>query len=133
MLPDLLHLLSRLILDHRISSENRAMLGIAVAYVIVPVELIPESLVGPQGLVDDIVVMVYALDKILNRENQEVVREHWSGQEDILHHVQTILAVAEDIVSSRIAWEMIKAMLSPSIKPWPEADVFLSRGDYADP
>lgn len=59
--PDLFVLLARLLLDKRVGVQSKAIAGVAVAYFITPIDFIPEALVGGVGLLDDVVLAVYAL------------------------------------------------------------------------
>jgi uncharacterized membrane protein YkvA (DUF1232 family) len=61
------------------------------------VDLIPDFIPGI-GQVDDLIVIAFALDQILNRVPPEVVREHWDGDEDVLQVVQQILDISTAFV-----------------------------------
>ena len=54
--PDLFHLLTRLTLDDRIPMRYKAQLGAAIAYFVSPMDLIPEAILGPVALIDDIII-----------------------------------------------------------------------------
>ncbi len=66
------------------------MLG---GYLASPIDLIPDFIPGA-GQVDDIIIVAIALDQMLNHVPDEIVREHWDGDRDILQLVQEILALA---------------------------------------
>lgn len=82
--PDLSHLLVRLMADGRVALFHKAKLAIALAYVASPIDLMPEALVGPIGILDDIAVVAWALQGLLREENWHVVSDHWAGDERVL-------------------------------------------------
>ena len=84
LVPDVFILLWRLTTDSRVNGKDKVLLGSAVAYYIMPFDLIPEALVGPAGYLDDLVFAVYVLNKVLGDTDASVLREHWSGDSDVL-------------------------------------------------
>jgi uncharacterized membrane protein YkvA (DUF1232 family) len=96
--PDLLHLMVKLTFDKRISKRSKAILAFGLAYFISPVDLLPEALFGPLGYIDDIGVAAFILKKIINESNQNVVLEHWAGEENILILIEKIIDNMDDMV-----------------------------------
>ncbi len=84
LLPDLTVLLLRLLRDSRVPISCKVIALFGVGYALSPIDLIPSLLVGPIGLVDDLLVVSAALSKILNQVHPDIVRSHWSGQGDAL-------------------------------------------------
>jgi uncharacterized membrane protein YkvA (DUF1232 family) len=105
--PDLLHLLTRLLLDPRIPGAQKAPLGAAIAYFLSPVDLLPEALLGPAGYVDDIALAAYAISRLINAGHGAVAKELWAGDGDLLERIQRILEVADEMVGSGL-WERLK-------------------------
>jgi uncharacterized membrane protein YkvA (DUF1232 family) len=64
-----------------------------MGYLASPVDLIPDFLPGI-GQADDIIIAAFALDQMLNRIPEHIVKEHWDGDEDVLEVVQEILDIA---------------------------------------
>jgi uncharacterized membrane protein YkvA (DUF1232 family) len=77
-----------------------------VAYFINPLDLIPELLLGPPGLVDDVALAAYVLHDLLETSDPAIVREHWEGSADILDLIRRILATADTMVGGSI-WRRI--------------------------
>ena len=98
--PDLFHLLIKLMLDKDVPPKSKVKVGIAIAYFVSPIDLIPEMLTGVVGYVDDIAVAAYALNSIVNETSEEVVRKHWTGEGDVLDSIKHILEKADDMVGS---------------------------------
>lgn len=88
LLPDLTVLLFRLLRDSRVPISCKLIAVLGVGYALSPIDLIPAVLVGPIGLVDDLLVVSAALSKILNQVHPDIVRSHWSGQGDALDAVR---------------------------------------------
>jgi len=88
LLPDLAVLLLRLLRDPRVPMGAKLIALAGVSYVFSPIDLLPEVLLGPFGLVDDVFVVGAALSRLLNYVHPDVVRSHWSGRGDALHAIQ---------------------------------------------
>lgn len=97
LLPRLLLLVAKLARDPRVPARSKAMLVLLGGYLASPVEIIPDFLPGI-GQVDDIVLIAFTLDQMLNRVPSEIVREHWDGDEDVLELVQEVLDIATAFV-----------------------------------
>ncbi|HSJ27219.1 MAG TPA: hypothetical protein VLB67_03350, partial [Acidimicrobiia bacterium] len=54
------------------------------------------------GLLDDLLLMTYAIHHIVEVAGEDVVLEHWDGSRDLLELVRSILDVASDFVPARI-------------------------------
>ena len=80
MLPDLVVLLGRLARDRRVPASAKVIALIGISYALSPLDLLPDLLLGPLGMVDDLLVVVAALSRILNQVHPDLVRSHWSGQ-----------------------------------------------------
>lgn len=100
--PDLFVLLARLLLDKRVDLKTKAVAGAAVAYFITPLDFIPEIVTGPVGFMDDIVLTVYVLRKILVDVDQRIVREHWNGEEDLLEVMTNVIKKADELVGKKV-------------------------------
>ena len=110
LVPDVFILLWRLTTDSRVNGKDKILLGSAVAYYVMPFDLIPEAIVGPIGYLDDLVFGVYVLNKILGNVDASIVREHWSGSEDILDSIQRVLNAAESLIGKDLVGKIKKMM-----------------------
>jgi uncharacterized membrane protein YkvA (DUF1232 family) len=111
MAPDMFHLLIRLSIDPDVPQTEKANLALAIAYFISPVDLLPEILVGPIGYLDDVAVATAALNGMINRTGDEIVKKHWAGDKDLLKVIKEVLGVADSMVGSG-RWKKIKDMFS---------------------
>ncbi|MBN1435033.1 DUF1232 domain-containing protein [Candidatus Fermentibacterales bacterium] len=101
LLPDLLHLCMRLLLDRQVPARLKGPLIAAAAYVASPVDLIPEF-VPVLGCLDDLFIVIIALNRLLDRDSPEVaeaIRRHWTGSDEILDTLRHLLATLESAIS----------------------------------
>lgn len=106
--PDVFVLLWRLINDSRVSAKHKVMLGSGLAYYIFPLDIMPEGLIGPLGYIDDLVFAVYLLNKMLTDTDPAILREHWSGGDDVLETIRKVLQAADNLVGSDILGKLKK-------------------------
>ncbi|CAM3528845.1 DUF1232 domain-containing protein [Brevibacillus invocatus] len=109
--PDLFVLLARLMLDKRVGIQSKAIAGLAVAYFISPIDFIPEALIGGMGLLDDVILAVYALRRILVEVDEAVVREHWNGEQDVLGVITRVITDADNLVGQKIVTKLKDLLL----------------------
>jgi len=98
LVPDLFLLITRLMLDPRIEARHKVYMGAAVAYVVSPIDLLSERRFGPLGYLDDLVVVVAALNMLVNEVDRQIILEHWSGKEDLLDTIQKVLTQADQLI-----------------------------------
>lgn len=100
-LPNLVMLLGRLLRDARVPTAEKALFVAAIAYFIMPVDLIPD--IFPFiGQVDDIYVIALTLLRLVNRTDDRVVRQHWSGGGDIVALADSIAGIAPMFLPKRV-------------------------------
>jgi len=110
LVPDVFLLLWRLVNDPRVTGSNKILLGSGIAYYFLPLDVIPELFLGPVGFVDDLIFGVYMLNKILSDTAPEILREHWSGSEDVLAMIQRVLDAADKLGSGELLEKLKKVM-----------------------
>lgn len=98
LVPDVFILLWRLANDKRVSGKNKVLLGTGIAYFLFPLDVMPEALMGPLGFLDDLVFAAYILNRLLADTDEQVLREHWSGSEDVLSMIRRVLQSADSLV-----------------------------------
>ncbi len=103
LFPDLVMLLLRLLRDPRVPIGSKAVALLGLSYALAPLDLLPEILLGPIGLLDDLIVVAAALSRILNHVHPDLVRAHWSGQGDALDAVHRVTAWAESWLGGALA------------------------------
>lgn len=125
LIPNFLKLLFRLFKDGRVPAAEKAFLLGAIAYVIAPIDLLPD-VIPFLGQVDDLYLVSLTVLRLLNRTPAEVIRQHWEGGGDIARIVGRIAQAARYILPKRIANILLgKVVIAPKIK----GGVFTSPAD----
>jgi uncharacterized membrane protein YkvA (DUF1232 family) len=81
LLPDVLRLVRRLATDQALPREVRVRLGLLLAYLAVPIDLIPDF-VPVLGYADDAIIVTAVLRGVVRRAGIDAVRAHWPGTND---------------------------------------------------
>jgi uncharacterized membrane protein YkvA (DUF1232 family) len=92
---------ARLIADPRVPRRSKIVLGFAAAYVASPIDLIPEF-IPVLGWADDVLLMMYALDSLIDRAGPKVVEEHWDGPGDLLGLIRDVMGMARNLIPRRL-------------------------------
>jgi uncharacterized membrane protein YkvA (DUF1232 family) len=81
LLPDVLRLVRALAADPALPRGIRIRLGLLLAYLAFPIDLIPD-VIPVLGYADDAIVVVAVLRGVIRRAGLEAVRAHWPGTDD---------------------------------------------------
>jgi uncharacterized membrane protein YkvA (DUF1232 family) len=102
-LPNFLRMLYGLLTDSRVATTDKLLVGGAILYVLMPLDLIPDF-IPFIGEVDDIFVVVLALQRLISHAGRSVVRDHWMGDPEDLSslNLEKILAAAAFFLPRRI-------------------------------
>jgi uncharacterized membrane protein YkvA (DUF1232 family) len=109
-LPDLFHLVVKLSWDKRVDLASKAVLGAAIAWALVPFDILPDVL-GPIGMLDDLLVLVLALDFMLDRTPRSVIQEHWAGSGDVFALIRNVLDRADEWMGRGLV-QKIRSMMT---------------------
>lgn len=83
LLPDFIALIIRLFKDKRVPTKIKIICGAIIAYFALPFDIVPDFL-PIIGKIDDLAVVFYALNKIICNVPEEVIKENWEGEEEII-------------------------------------------------
>lgn len=119
LVPDMFHLLTRLVMEPVVAFKEKAKLGVAVAYVLLPIDFIPDALF-PIGLLDDLIVMVIVLDSVLNNVPKRLITKHWAGSADLFEAVRDTLAKADSWIGKGMFRRLQSYLKKQGI--WKEAE-----------
>lgn len=129
LVPDIMALLVRLMSDPGVSAGLKTEIAAASAYIIFPVDLMPEAVLGPAGLIDDAIVGAFALSrvvKVMGTAGEDKLRAYWDGEDDVLRSMENLLAKAENFVTGTV-WNGIRKFMADAA-----AGVQQSAGQLAD-
>jgi uncharacterized membrane protein YkvA (DUF1232 family) len=106
--PDLYRLLTNVLDDPRLPSSSRPLIACAIAYFILPADIISEELYGPYGYVDDIWLCAYVADVIRQQLGDEAILvENWEGEAPLIPLIREVLEKERDLIGEereRILW-----------------------------
>ena len=101
MMPNIIKLVGRLLRDPRVPRRAKITLGLALAYVVSPIDLIPE-VIPVIGWADDVVIVLFAIDSLIERAGHDIVQEHWDGPGDLLALVRDVVGISRNIMPKRL-------------------------------
>jgi uncharacterized membrane protein YkvA (DUF1232 family) len=76
--PAYLRLLGGLLTDKRVSMLDKLLVAGAMAYIVMPVDLIPDF-IPFLGEIDDLYLLIFALQRLISNSGRGVLLSHWSG------------------------------------------------------
>lgn len=81
LLPDVLRLIHRLAADSTLPRGVRIRLGLLLAYLASPIDLVPDF-IPVLGYADDAIIATAVLRSVVRRAGLDPVRAHWPGTDD---------------------------------------------------
>jgi uncharacterized membrane protein YkvA (DUF1232 family) len=79
-IPDCLTLFAALVRDPRVPTGRKLLLGAALVYLAMPIDLVPDF-IPVAGQLDDAIVVALVLRSLLRSGGPALLREHWRGPE----------------------------------------------------
>lgn len=107
LMPDLSALFVRLFKDSRVPIKTKIICAGAFAYVLSPLDLVPDF-VPVLGEMDDLGVVFYALNKMLNDVPENIIIENWQGKEDIIKIIRSGVLYINNITSKNKISSILK-------------------------
>jgi uncharacterized membrane protein YkvA (DUF1232 family) len=77
-IPDCLVLFQALVRDPRVPTSRKLLLGVLIAYLAMPFDIVPDF-IPVVGQLDDAIVVALVLRALVRTGGPELVREHWRG------------------------------------------------------
>ena len=77
-LPQYLRLLGGLLTDRRVALVDKLLVIGAIAYIVTPVDLIPDF-IPFFGEIDDLYILILALQRLIANAGRPVLLAHWAG------------------------------------------------------
>src|SRR6516225_2140689 len=101
-LPNMIVLCARLLVDPRVPRTERALLGAAIIYAIVPFDFMP-GMVPFVGEIGDAYLIALTLLRLIDKTDDHVVREHWRGGGDVVQLAESIVTIAPLLLPRRVS------------------------------
>ena len=77
-IPNYLRLLGGLLTDRRVAPVDKLLVGAAIAYIVMPLDFIPDF-IPFLGEVDDVFLLVTALQRLIGNAGRKIVGQYWQG------------------------------------------------------
>ncbi len=100
--PALYRLLTQLLDDNRLPGRLRPLVACAIAYFILPADIISEDIHGPYGYADDIWLCAWVADVVRSEVGSDnILTENWDGEAPLLPLIADILAQGADLIGEQ--------------------------------
>ena len=101
--PAYLRLLGGLLTDRRVNMLDKLLVAGAIAYIVMPIDVIPDF-VPFLGEVDDLYLLIFALQRLISNAGRNVLYAHWTGAVEDLKdlNLQAALSAAAFFLPRRI-------------------------------
>ena len=102
-LPNFMRLLGGLLTDVSVSTTDKLLVAGAVAYILLPMDVIPDF-IPFLGEIDDIFVLVLALQRLIGNAGRAVLLQHWMGDPKDLSalNLERVLTAAAFFLPRRV-------------------------------
>lgn len=102
-IPNFLRLLYGLLTDSRVATIDKLVVAGAIAYIVMPLDLIPDF-IPFLGEVDDVFVLILALQRLIGNAGRAVLADHWLGDPGELSslNLEHVLAACAFFLPRRI-------------------------------
>lgn len=111
MVPDVFHLLTKLMIDKDVNTGEKAKVGATITYFVSPLDFFPEAVFGPAAFADDLALGIYVIHSLINTSHAAVLRRHWAGEKDILDVARSIVKSSYDLLGKNILKDKLQKML----------------------
>jgi uncharacterized membrane protein YkvA (DUF1232 family) len=87
--PDCIVLFRRLLADDRVPRRSKLLLAALIAYLAMPIDIVPDF-IPVAGQLDDAIIVALALRSILRAGGPWLLREHWPGPQSSLNAINRL-------------------------------------------
>ena len=112
VIPNMLLLSARLMVDPRVPAKERLLVAGAIVYALMPFDFIPDMLPFV-GQVDDAYLVALTLLRLMTVTEPHVVREHWRGGGDVVELIGATAMLAGRLLPRRIRRILTSQVESP--------------------
>lgn len=110
LVPDVLILLARLSLDRDVPPASRRLILGALAYFVLPVDLLPEAVVGLGGFADDLVLACVVLAHTLGGELEPYAERYWSGPQKLRTVLRDLSTTGRELLGERLHERLLRLL-----------------------
>lgn len=100
--PEWYKLMTNLLDDPRLPYRLKPLVCCAIAYFIIPADIISEEIHGPYGYVDDIFFCAFVANEIVKHTNDpRLIAENWEGEGDVIQLARQTLEKEEELIGGK--------------------------------
>jgi len=100
--PALYRLMTKLLDDRALPSRMSPLVIAAIAYFILPEDIIPEDEIGPAGYVDDIYLCAFVANEVMKAAGtQEILTRNWDGNTPAAALIKEILDREHELIGDK--------------------------------
>ena len=114
VIPNLLLLCARLMVDPRVPARERLLVAGAIVYALMPLDFIPD-MIPFVGQVDDLYLIGLTLLRLMSVSDPRVVREHWRGGGDVVELIGASTLIAAKLLPKKIRRVLTSRVEAPKI------------------
>lgn len=119
--PNLYRLMTKLLDDPALPRQMSQLVIAAIAYFILPEDVIPEDKYGPMGYVDDLFLCAFVADQVMRESgSEEILNRNWDGKvpvvpliRDILKRETELIGDKKDLIMQYIGYEQLGSLARP--------------------
>ena len=84
-----------------LKDKFKLKISAAIAYYVVPTDIIPESVYGAYGYIDDIFITTYVIRILADFYGYDLLSEYWDGDEDLEEVVELCYERSKDVLRDK--------------------------------
>jgi uncharacterized membrane protein YkvA (DUF1232 family) len=115
VIPNLLLLSARLMVDPRVPAKERLLVAGAIVYALIPFDFIPD-MIPFVGQVDDAYLIALTLLRLMTVTDPRVIREHWRGGGDVVELVGATAMIAGRLLPKKIRRVLTSRVEAPKTR-----------------
>lgn len=100
LIPDIISLLYRLVKDNRVKIKTKGIIIGMIAYTVSPIN-IAIDFIPFIGSIDNVAIIFFGLNLIINEVPEEIIMENWQGKDNIIIIVKEAVNYISGLVGSQ--------------------------------
>ncbi|HIH70830.1 MAG: hypothetical protein PWP13_994 [Methanothermobacter sp.] len=99
--PKLFKLLTDFLGYEHLKGQLKLKISAAIAYYVVPMDIIPETVYGAYGYIDDIFITAYVIRILADVYGYDLLSEYWDGKDDLEEVVELCYERSKDVLRDK--------------------------------